>query len=130
MILADTSTWIDHLRGAETEAALALDDALSYRRVIMGDLILVEILQGYRSDRIAREVEALLAPLEVMILGGKPVALKAAENYKLLREKGITVRGAIDVIIATWCIMNGVPLIHADRDFTGMEKWLGLVRRR
>ena len=63
-----------------------------------------------------------------VLLGGRALAVAAARNYRLLRAKGITVRGTIDLPIATWCIAHAVPLLHADRDFTGMEKWLRLPR--
>jgi len=65
--------------------------------------------------------------LEYRDFGGKEIALKTASNFRLLRKKGITVRKTIDVIIATFCIENGFPLIHNDRDFDSMEKHLGLT---
>jgi hypothetical protein len=128
MILADTSAWIDYLRDTETVAASALDRALGTNRVLMGDLILVELLQGYREGPALEKLKQDLHLLPIMTLCGPTIALRAADNYRLLRRKGITVRGTIDVIIATWCVANDVPLIHADRDFEGMEKWLGLKR--
>ena len=128
MILADTSAWIDYLRGAATPAAEALDTVLGKDEMVMGDLILVELLQGYRQDREAREIEANLSQLSVVTLCGPELAVMAANNYRFLRAKGATVRGTIDVIIATWCIVHDVRLIAVDRDFHPMEKWLGLNR--
>lgn len=128
MILADTSAWIDFLRNKDTPAAAALDKAAGTDGLLMGDLILVELLQGYREGRALAELKDDLRLFPIVTLCGPALALKAADNYRLLRKKGITVRGTIDVIIATWCVTNEVPLIHADRDFEGMEKWLGLKR--
>jgi predicted nucleic acid-binding protein len=53
------------------------------------------------------------------------MAIAAAQNYRALRKKGVTVRKSVDVLIATWCIENRVPLLHADRDFDVMVE-LGL----
>ena len=128
MILADTSAWIDYLRGTPTPAAEALDAVLGKEEVVVGDLILVELLQGYRQDKEAREIAAALSNLPIVTLCGPGLAVKAADNYRFLRAKGVTVRGTIDVIVATWCIANTVPLIAVDRDFHPMEKWLGLTR--
>ncbi|MGH6855417.1 MAG: type II toxin-antitoxin system VapC family toxin [Aestuariivirga sp.] len=128
MILADTSAWIDFLGNKETPPAAALNRALGTDALVIGDLILVELLQGYRKGRALDELKGDLRPFPVVTLCGPALALQAADNYRLLRSKGVTVRGTIDVIIATWCIAHKVPLIHADRDFVGMEKWLGLKR--
>lgn len=128
MILADTSAWIDYLRGTASPAAEALDTALGKDEIVIGDLILVELLQGYRQDREVREIEATLSQLPVVTLCGPELAIMAANNYRFLRTKGVTVRGTIDVIIATWCIVHDARLIAVDRDFHPMEKWLGLNR--
>ena len=128
MILADTSAWIDYLGGTPTPAAETLDAVLGKEEVVVGDLILVELLQGYRQDKEAREIAAALSNLPIVTLCGPGLAVKAADNYRFLRAKGVTVRGTIDVIVATWCIANTVPLIAVDRDFHPMEKWLGLTR--
>jgi predicted nucleic acid-binding protein len=69
----------------------------------------------------------LLDPLDLVTLGGREVALAAADGYRLLRRRGITVRKTIDMIIAAWCIRNNVPLLHSDRDFDVIERELGLV---
>ncbi len=128
MILADTSAWIDFLKGKNSPAAQALDRAASGDTLIIGDLILVELLQGYREGRDLAALREDLRNFPMVSLCGPVLAPKAADSYRLLRNRGITVRGTIDVIIATWCVENDVPLIHADRDFEGMEKWLGLRR--
>ena len=128
MILADTSAWIDYLQGKDTPAAQALDHCVGVEGLLMGDLILVELLQGYRGGQALDDLMEDIRLFPVVSLCGPALALKAADNYRLLRRKGITVRGTIDVVIATWCVANDIPLIHADRDFEGMEKWLGLKR--
>ena len=98
--------------------------------ILLGDLILVEVLQGVRAGPQERLISALFAPLPTEALCGTEIALKAAANYRALRRAGVTVRGTIDVIVATWCIENRVPLLHNDRDFEPMEQRLGLVAWR
>lgn len=68
----------------------------------------------------------LLEELEFREMLGKAVALESARNHRRLRERGVTVRKTIDVIIGTYCIVNGLPLLHADRDFEPLVEHLGL----
>jgi predicted nucleic acid-binding protein len=126
MIVADTSAWIDYFRGIEAPYTEALDFELSRSRIITGDLIIVEFLQGFRAERDYREAKRVMECLEYRDFVGKGIALKASQNYRLLRKKGITTRKTIDILIATFCIENGLQLIHNDRDFDPMEKLLGL----
>jgi predicted nucleic acid-binding protein len=57
-------------------------------------------------------------------------AIVAADNYRALRRIGVTVRGTIDCLIATYCIENQLPLLHNDRDFDPFEQHLGLLVAR
>ena len=57
---------------------------------------------------------------------GMDIAIKASENYRTLRKKGITIRKTADVIIATFCIEHDLPLLFSDRDFDPFVKHLGL----
>ena len=127
-VIADTSVWIAYLRGQDVPAVIALDEALVGHRVIMGDLVLVEILRGIDTELEARRILRTLSTLAVYDLGGEAPAIQAATHYRFLRSKGITVRGTVDLMIATWCIENEVPLLHDDRDFVGFEEHLGLKR--
>ena len=117
MVLVDSSVWIDYFNGHSTRQTDALDHLLGSDLVVLGDLILTEVLQGFRTDEDYRTARDLLSPLEVHTLGGRRVALAAAEHYQTLRQKGATVRKTIDVIIGTYCILSQLPLLHADRDF-------------
>ncbi len=127
MIVADTSAWIDYFRGIDAPHTRALDRELLRDRVVTGDLILAEFLQGFRKGKDVLEAKKIMDCLEYRDFVGKEIALKTASNFRLLRKKGVTVRKTIDVIIATFCIENGFPLIHNDRDFDSMEKHLGLT---
>jgi len=126
MILVDTSVWIDYFNGSDTVETSILDTRLGLEPLLIGDLILVEVLQGFRSQAEITRAARLLAGLEFRELVGRQIALKSASNYRSLRARGMTVRKTIDVIIGTWCIVNSHQLLHSDRDFDVLEQYLGL----
>ena len=126
MIVVDTSVWIDYFNGAPTPAADRLDRLLSERLVVVGDLVLAELLQGFGSDDEAARVRRSLEPLPFAEMVGKGIALAAAANFRALRRRGLTVRKTIDVLIGTFCLENDLELLHADRDFDAMQEHLGL----
>lgn len=121
MVLVDTSVWIDYFCGKETQQVFLLDDLLKEDRIIIGDLILTELLRGFRYKLDLIAISEVIKLLEYKDLVGREIAEKSAENYRYLRRKGATVRKTIDVIIGTFCIENGTNLLHADRDFDPME---------
>jgi predicted nucleic acid-binding protein len=127
MILVDSSVWIGFFNGLETWQTDALNDLLGQEPVLIGDLILTEVLQGFRRDADYRKARTLLDTLELRLLGGKAISLAAADNYRRLRRRGVTPRKTIDMIIATYCVAHGLKLLHADRDFEVLEKELGLT---
>ena len=104
MILVDSSVWIDYFRGVAGAATDRLDALLGAEPVLIGDLILAEVLQGFRADAKFEMARRLLETLECVTLGGRDIGLQAAHNFRVLRRKGITERKTIDTIIATCCI--------------------------
>lgn len=126
MILVDSSVWIDYFNGSKTPQTDWLDSSLGNIPIIIGDLILTEVLQGFQSDKDFKTAKDLLLGIPFMTMGGQPLALASAMNYRYLRKKGVTVRKTIDVIIGTFCIHNRLILLHSDRDFDPMVKLLGL----
>jgi|SRR5450830_588308 len=128
MILVDSSVWIDLFRGRSTSQALYLQHALQdgYSELVIGDLIMLEVLQGFRSDDEASTAQSAFAALGCVDLGGIELANAAAKNYRQLRKQSITIRSTIDCLIATFCIENNIALLHNDRDFDPFEQHLGL----
>ena len=126
MIVVDSSIWIDYFRARESEGTRILLAAGIEERILIGDVILLEVLQGAESDKHAGELESRLRRFEVKAMMSPTLAVKAARNYRLLREKGITIRKSIDLIIGTFCIEHGLSLLHHDRDFDPMRDHLGL----
>jgi predicted nucleic acid-binding protein len=126
MILVDTSVWIDYFNGNENEYTDALDKALINGTVAIGDLIFLEILQGFRNDKDYKRAKATLGMLDQYEMFNCNLSIKCADNYRALRKKGITIRKTTDVIIATFCIENQLPLLFSDRDFMPFVEKLGL----
>ena len=126
MILVDSSVWIDYFNGKKTPQTDWLDSSLGNTPIIIGDLILTEVLQGFQNDRDFKIARDLLLGIPFVPMGGKVLAVESAMNYRFLRKKGVTVRKTIDVIIGTFCIYRQLPLLQDDRDFDPMVKFLGL----
>jgi len=126
MIIIDSSVWIDLLRGTQTPQTDWVKEALKHQSVSLTDLILCEVLQGIRDDRLYAEIREIFLEYEILPMGGIGLALASAENYRKLQKKGFTIRKTIDCLIATFCILNGHSLLHSDRDFDAFEKELGL----
>jgi hypothetical protein len=126
MILIDSSVWIDYFNGKQTKQTDWLDASLGNTSIIMADLILTEVLQGFQNDKDFGNAKDLLLGIPFLSMGGRELALESALNYRLLRRKGVTVRKTIDVIIGTFCIHYAQTLLHDDRDFEPMVKYLGL----
>ena len=126
MIFVDSSVWIDYFNGRITKQTDLLDTLLGNELVVIGDIVLTEVLQGFQNDRDFVKAKKLFESLYFMPMLGKKLAIKSAENYRKLRKKGITVRKTIDVIISTFCIENDIQLLHNDKDFFPFEKHLGL----
>jgi predicted nucleic acid-binding protein len=126
MILVDTSVWIDYFNGRPTEEADLLDELLGREPILIGDLILAEVLQGFRVEADFRKALRILETFEFREMLGRNVAIASARNYRALRARGVTIRKTIDVLIGTFCILNGHQLLHSDRDFDPMTRHLGL----
>lgn len=126
MLLVDSSVWVDYFNGKPTRETDLLDRLLGAELVGIGDLILAEVLQGFRDDSGYALAKRLLSALTIYELLGADRAIKVAENYRTLRKQGVTVRKTTDTIIATFCIENGFPLLFSDRDFDPFVNYLGL----
>jgi len=126
MIIVDTSVWVDYFNGKRSKETDSLDTVLGSQEILLGDLILTEILQGFHEDQLFREAQNMLESFPVVPMLGMPLAIKSAANYRTLRKRGVTVRKTIDVMIGTYCIENHIPLLYADRDFDPMVRHLGL----
>lgn len=126
MILVDSSVWIDFLRANETPQTTLLKSAFGRQRILTIDLVIMEVLQGTRNDREFAFVRDRLFRMVVLPSNDIDLTVLTAQHYHLLRGKGITIRKTIDTLIATRCIVDGVPLLYRDRDFDPFVEHLGL----
>ena len=126
MILVDSSVWIDYFSGNGSRETDFLDGMLGVSAVAIGDLILTEVLQGFRHDKDYKTARRLLGKLTIFELLGTKIAVKSADNFRKLRKKGITIRKTADVIIASFCIEHNLPLLFSDKDFKPFVEHLGL----
>lgn len=126
MILVDSSVWIDYVNGKVNAQTDFLHKSLGTEIICTGDLIMTEVLQGFTSDKSFSEALEFFEELHFFHLGGKELALASAENFRLLRKKGVTIRKTIDSVIATFCIKTEIELLHNDKDFDPFVVHLGL----
>jgi predicted nucleic acid-binding protein len=126
VILVDSSVWIDYFNGAVTGQTDLLDSLLGLQPVLVGDLILAEVLQGFKDDQDFEKAHQALSSFPQASLLNIDLAVKSARNYRNLRKMGVTVRKTVDCLIATFCIEAGHDLLHADRDFEPFVEYLGL----
>jgi predicted nucleic acid-binding protein len=126
MLVVDTSVWIDYFNGVENSQTDFLHLALENTPILIGDLILAEVLQGFRRDPDFEKVRRTLGKFMQASMVSPALAVQSARNYRLLRQKGITIRKTIDSLIATYCVENDHQLLHNDSDFDGYEEHLGL----
>ncbi len=128
MLVVDSSVWIDYFSGNPSPARATLRRILhdGEVRVVVPDLVLFEVLRGFRHEREFRQARVLMESLSIEVVGGAAMALEAAQQYRSLRSLGFTVRNGVDVLIATFCIDKGYALLHKDRDFDVFEQVRGL----
>jgi hypothetical protein len=125
-ILVDSSVWIDFFNGVPSPKADHLDRLMGKSSLVVGDLIVAEVLQGFRADGDHDRAREALLRFPVRSMGGLDLALASAANYRRLRRRGITVRKTIDCWIATFCLRENLELLHEDRDFDPFAAHLGL----
>jgi hypothetical protein len=126
LIIADSSVWIDFFRGSDSAHVAALARELDEDNVAIADLVLMEVLRGVRTEATVSGLLDFFGDLSLLNIATTEMCLKAAEYYRTLRRRGITIRSTVDCLIATYCIEHGYELLHRDRDYDAFETHLGL----
>ena len=126
MLVVDSTVWIDYFNGVENPQTDYLHLIADKTPILIGDLILAEVLQGFREDADFEKARRALGKYIQVEMVNPELALQSARNFRLLRRKGVTVRKTIDSLVATYCIENEHNLLHNDSDFDGYEKHLEL----
>ena len=128
MLVVDSGVWIDFFNGADAPQVEMLQQLLGHGevRLVVPDLVLFEVLRGFRHEHDFRQARRLMTTLSIESAGGAESAQSAAQHYRSLRALGVTVRSAVDVMVAAFCIDHDYALLHRDRDFAGFEAHRGL----
>ena len=126
MTFVDSSVWVDYFNGIQTWQTDKLYQLLADKLIVIGDIVLAEVLQGFRSDKDFHKAKEALNALPCYNVCGKEIAIKSANNFRFLRKKGTTIRKTVDMIIGTFCIENNYTLLHDDKDFEPLAKYLRL----
>jgi len=126
VIFVDSTVWVDYFRGLSNSHTETLETLFGTGELVVGDLVLTEVLQGFRIEKQFNTALELFNTLHIVRLGGYQMSVQAARNFRILRGHGYTVRKTIDSLIATRCIADKLHLLHNDRDFIPFEKHLGL----
>lgn len=126
MIVVDSSVWIGQLRNRDTDSVRWLRAIENPDNILVGDLVLLEVLQGARDDRDAARIERSMRSFKLAAMLDDKLATRAAANYRYLRRKGVTIRKTADLIIGTFCLWGDHELLHDDRDFAPLARHLGL----
>ena len=85
----------------QTAQSTKLETALAREPILVGDLILLEILQGARDERHASRIEADMRRFAIVPLLDDILAVRVARNFRKLSSLGITIRKTADIIIGT-----------------------------
>ena len=128
MLVVDSSVWIDYFNGTPNPARAVLRKLLDEGelRLVVPDLVMFEVLRGFRHERDFRQARLLFESLDIEEAGGADLALAAAQHFRSLRAAGVTPRSSIDVLVAAFCIERDYALLHRDRDFDAFEELRGL----
>jgi predicted nucleic acid-binding protein len=122
MVLVDTTVWIDFFADRKEQHVVALQEMIENEEdLCLCGIILAEVLQGIRSDEDYVETKDYLDDL-IFLPMGQATFVRAAEIYRSLRKKGVTIRKPVDCMIASIAIEHDIRLLHNDRDFDHIAK--------
>lgn len=125
-VIVDTSVWIDFFRGLSIPPVHLLMEIMDTNVIIIPPVIVQEVLQGVSEKKMADTIESLFFGFQFINYDSYEAALGAAELYRKMRAKGITVRSSIDIQIAWLCIKFNLSVLHKDRDFDNIAKYTSL----
>ena len=124
--IVDTSIWIEFLRSEKNERSVLVNQLIDLNKIILLPVILQETLQGIKNDSLYQLTKESLLSYHFIEIDPIYSAIRSAELYRFLRQKGITIRKPNDCLIAAICIDNKIPLLHNDKDFDNIAKYTSL----
>jgi predicted nucleic acid-binding protein len=124
--IVDTSIWVNYYNSVKDENSELVNSLIDSDEIIILPVILQEILQGIKEDKVFVLTKELLLSYHYLKIDPVYSAIRAAELYRFLRQKGVTIRKPNDCLIAAICIDNKIPLFHNDKDFDNIAKHTSL----
>lgn len=126
-VLVDTSVWIDALNGKKNKQVSALNKLIDGdHEIVLCPIIIQEILQGIKNDLHYQEVKDSLEGFAILSSDAVSAAIGAADLYRKLRKKGVTIRKSNDCLIAWFALEHKTILLHKDADFDKIVKYTNL----
>ena len=126
IVIVDTTVWVDFFTDKLKPHVAALESSIKQKNdICICGIILTEVLQGIRKEEDYKKIKELFDKL-IFLPMAHASYIKAAEIYRSLRRKGITIRKPLNCMIASVAIEHDIPLLHNDRDFDLIEKHCGL----
>lgn len=129
MTLADTSAWVEFLRGTGSATHLRLRDLVGGPSLATTDVVVMEVLAGALDEGHLRGLRRLLGACELLPTEGPEDYERAAALYRTCRHGGETVRALTDCLIAAVAVRSGASLLHADADFNALARHSALEVR-
>jgi predicted nucleic acid-binding protein len=130
-LIFDTSIWIHYLNGTPSPGKTLLERYMDVDApIVLMPTIIQEILQGIRDDSQYERVKENLQAYIVLSIDPIQAAIGAAQLYRELRKKGITIRKANDCLIGYYAIHYNLTIIHNDSDFDLMGEHSVVQARR
>lgn len=117
LILADTSAWIEYLRGTGSPQDAALRERVAGREALVTEPVIMEILSGALTEQRADELASILGSFPLQAIESSLDYPAAARIYRACRRAGHTLGSQLDCLIAAVAIRTGTPLLHRDSDF-------------
>ena len=129
-LIVDSSVWIDFFNKKTSDKIEFLKTLLLKTPwaspVIILPVIMQEVLQGIENNKHYNIVKENLQGFEYLNYDSYQFSIEAADLYRNLRQKGVTIRKANDCLIASICIDRNISLLHNDKDFDNIAKHTSL----
>lgn len=125
-VLVDSSVWIDYFNGVATPRTDYLDEILGRAPLAVADLIVMEVLQGFTEEQEWETARAALRKFKTYVLNDSELVSQSTVHQRLLRSKGAALPGAVDCLVAGFCIRRNMALLHSNPGFEPFERYLGL----
>ena len=117
-LIFDTSVWVGYLQSSTSAAIELLEEYIVYNHtILLTPTIIQEILQGIRYEADYIRVKNSLLGFRLLDIKPLDAAIGAADLYRSLRKKGVTIRKSNDCLIAYYGIYHDVAVVHHDSDF-------------